>query len=214
MKYLRIMVITAFILLIFIACGKKESDEGPSKPEVSQKGGKETNEISVVFSDREEYNPGAFQLEKTFAFISGMRYNAESTAKLVYIVFANYEANLGLYNIELPEEPGQIAVLVSFKTENMEIPIEQQMDEYAKIKVETGTYEPCWMGDGKCFQVVYFVGGESGGVSISDLGASGTATLTTSTPEKVSGSIDFTSPNGSTIKGTFNVKIEKDLWQE
>jgi len=114
----------------------------------------------------------------------------------------------------MPEEPGQIVIIVSFKTENLEIPLDQQMDEYAKIKVATGTYEPTWMGEGQGFQVVYFVGGQSDGPAISAQGASGTAILTTSTADKVVGSINFTSPNGSTIKGSFNVKIEKDLWLE
>jgi hypothetical protein len=87
------------------------------------------------------------------------------------------------------------------------------MEEYAKTKVPTGTFQPSWMGEGKSFQVSYFVGGQSGGPAISGEGASGTVTLTTSTPEKLGGSINFTSVNGSTIKGTFNVKVKKDLWK-
>lgn len=77
------------------------------------------------------FGAGAFELKKTLGFISGMRYNAKSTAKHAYVAFANYDAQLGLFAVEVPKEPGRI---------------------------------------------------------------------------------DFTSPNGSTIKGTFNVKIEKDLW--
>jgi len=207
MKYLRVLAITTALLLIFSACGSTNGNERTA-------GAKETNEINVVFNGQEQYKPGTFELKKTLAFISGMRYNGKSTAKLVYVTFANYEeTKLGLYSVELPKESGQIVVVVSFKTENKETVFEQQMAEYAKMKVPTGAYEPAWMGSGKCFQVYYFVGGESGGPPISDQGATGTATLTTSTADKVSGSIDFTSPNGSTIKGTFNVKIEKDLWQ-
>lgn len=212
MKYLRVITITVALLLIFAACGKTNGKEDSTKSAVIKAEGKETNEISAVFNDQELHNPGVFELKKTLAFISGMRYNAKSTAKLVYVAFANYEATLGSYAIEVPKEPGQIVIVVSFKTENKETAFEQQMAEYAKMKVLTGTYEPAWMGEGKCFQVHYFVGGQSGGPPISDQGAKGTATLTTSTPEKVSGSINFTSPKGSTIKGTFNVKIEKDLW--
>ena len=213
MKFFRLLAITFTIFLIFTACGKSDSTEESTEPQAKPAASKEVSEISVVFSDQEEYSPGAFTLEKTLAFISGMRYNAVSTAKLVYVVFANYEATLGLYGIDMPAEPGQIAVVVSFKTANKEQPIEQQMEDYNQMQVATGTYQPAWMGDEECFQVVYYVGGEEGGLSISDSGAAGTATLTTSTPEKVSGSIDFTSPNGSTVKGTFNVKIEKDLWK-
>lgn len=213
MKYLRVIAIIAALLLIITACGDTNGKEDSTEPAVSQTEGKETNEISVVFSDQEQYNPGTFELKKTLAFISGMRYNAKSTAKLIYVAFANYdEAKIGSYSVEVPKEPGQIVIVVSFKTENKETAFEQQMDEYAKMKVQTGTYEPSWMGEGKCFQVNYFVAGQIGGPSISGHGAKGTATLTTSTPGKVSGSINFTSPKGSTIKGTFNVKIEKDLW--
>jgi hypothetical protein len=202
MKYLLTVVITAALMLALIACGTGNGE-----------GGKATNEISVVFSDKEEYKPGAFELKKAFGFIAGMRYNAKSTAKHAYLVLANYEARLGPYTVELPKEIGQTVILVSFKTENKEIPFNQQMEEYAKMEVPTGTFQPAWMGEGKSFQVSYFVGGQSGGPAISGEGASGTATLTTSTPETLSGSIDFTSVNGSTIKGTFNVEVKKDLWK-
>jgi hypothetical protein len=214
MKYLLTIVITTALLLSLPSCGGGNGKEDSAGSTVSQKGSKATNEISVVFSDKEQYNPGAFEFKKAIGFISGMRYNAKSTAKLAYMVFANYEVQLGLYGVDPPKEAGQIAIVVSFKTENKEIPFQQQMEEYAKMKVPTGTFLPCWMGEGKCFQVTYYLGGQSGGLSISGDGASGTATLTKSTPEKLSGSIDFTSVNGSTIKGTFNIKVEKDLWKK
>lgn len=213
MKYLRLIAITVALLLIFTYCGKTDGKEDSAESAVSKTEGKETNELSVAFNDQEQYTPGAFELKKTLAYISGMYYNGKATAKLVYVAFANFDARLGLYSVELPKEPGQIVIVLSFKTENKESTLEQQMEEYSKMKVSTGSYEPGWMCEGKCFQVVYFVSGESGGPPLSVEGAAGTATLTTSTEKKVSGSIDFTSPKGSTIKGTFNVKIEKDLWQ-
>ena len=212
MKYFRIIIITSVLLLILAACGKTNGKDESGKTVVDKKAGQETNEISVVFSDQEQYQPGAFELQKTLGFISGMRYDAKSTAKHAYVAFANYNVKLGLFSVELPQEPGQIVIVVSFKTEHKEVPFEQQMTEYTKMQVPTGAYQPGWMAEGRCFQVHYFVSGESGGPSISGQGASGTATLTLSTPEKVSGSLDFTSLKGSTMKGTFNVKIEKDLW--
>jgi hypothetical protein len=215
MKYLLTIVITTALLLALPACGGGNGKEESAEPAVSKTESKAASEINVVFSDKEEYKPGAFELKKAFGFISGMRYNAKSTAKLAYVVFANYdEAQVGLYGVEPPKEAGQIAIVVSFKTENKETTMQEQMEEYAKMEVPTETYPPCWMGEGKCFQVTYFVGGESGGPAMSGDGASGTAGLTSSTPGKLSGSIDFTSVNGSTIKGTFNVKVEKDLWKE
>ena len=214
MKYLLSILITAALLVALPACGNGNGKVDSTGSAVSKTGSKAASEITVVFSDKEQYNPGAFELKKALGFISGMRYNAESTAKLAYVVFANYEARLGLYGVDMPKEAGQIAIVVAFKTDNKAIPMQQQMEEYAKMEVPTGTFQPTWMGEGKSFQVSYFVGGEDGGPGISGDGASGTATLTTSTPGKLSGSIDFTSVNGSTIKGTFNVKVEKDLWKE
>jgi hypothetical protein len=214
MKYLLTILITAALLFALPACGPGEGKEDSADSAVSQTEDKAVNEISVVFSDKEQYSPGAFELKKTFGFISGMRYNAESTAKLGYVVFANYDAQLGAYGLEPPKEAGQIAIVVSFKTDSKVIPFQQQMEEYAKMEVPTGTFQPSWMGEGKSFQVTYYVGGQSGGLAMSVDGASGTATLATSTPGKLSGSIDFTSANGSTIKGTFNVKVEKDFWKE
>jgi len=213
MKNFGVIIFVVTLLFGFANCGKTDDNGNSKESAVSQTEPRETNKLSVVFSEQEDYTPGVFELKKTLAFISGMRYNAVSTAKHVYVAFANYEAKLGPYAVEVPTEAGQIVIVVSFKTANKETPFDQQMEEYAKMKVSTGSYKPAWMAEGECFQVHYFVGGQSGGPSISGDGANGTATLTSSTPEKVSGSINFTSPKGSIIKGTFNVKIEKDLWK-
>jgi hypothetical protein len=204
MKCFRLFVIALILAMLFSACGKAGEESGAI----------ETNDIRVVFSDGEQFSPGSFELKKTLGFISGMRYNARSTAKHVYVAFANYDAELGFFAVDVPKEPGQIVIVISFKTENRAMPLNQQMDAYAKMKVPTGTYPPGWMIEGRCFQVNYFVGGQEGGPSISGQGASGSATLTTSTSDRVSGRIDFTSPGGSTIRGTFNVRIEKDLWKK
>ncbi len=203
MKHLSLIFIIVVSLVTILACGGGPGKAGP--------GG---TEITVNFSAEEENSPGAFQLQKTVAYISGMRYNAKSTAKLAYVVFADYPVELSLYgSIVPPKEAGKIAVIVSFKTESKEIPMAQQMEEYAKMAVPTGTYPPSWMGDQKSFQVTYWVAGGNG-IAVSGRGASGSAELSTSTPERVSGSIDFKSPKGSTIKGTFDVNITKDFWKK
>jgi hypothetical protein len=213
MKYFRVMAVLISMLLVFAACGggDKPADSTQEAAVPAKANGK--NELAVVFSDQEQFKPGNFELKKTMAYISGMRYNAKSTAKHVYVAFANYDAKLGMYGVDVPKEVGQIVIVFSFKTANKEIPFEQQMAEYAKMAVPTGTYEPAWMGEGQTFQVHYHVGGQSGGPGISGDGAQGTATLTTSSAERVAGTIDFTSPNGSTFKGSFDVKIEKDMWK-
>lgn len=203
MKSYRLSIIPVMFMLVITGCGQSGGKDGVV----------ETNNITAVFSQSEQYSPGAFELKKTLGFISGMRYNAKSTAKHAYVAFANYDAQLGLFAVDVPREPGQIVIIISFKTGNRLVPLEKQMDIYNNLTVPVGDYPAGWMTEGRCFQVHYFVGGQEGGPSISGPGARGTATLTTSTPERISGSIDFTSPGGSTIKGTFNVEIEKDLWK-
>lgn len=205
MKHLRIVFFILVSMTVAAACGGGSDSAGDSS---------EANEISVNFSADEENSPGAFQLKETVAYISGMRYNAKSTAKLVYVVFADYPVELSPYGgIMPPKEAGQIAIVVAFKTESKEVPMEQQMEEYNKMEVPTGTYPPSWMGDEKSFQVSYWVT-QQNGIGISGEGASGNAVLTSSTPGHVSGSIDFKSEKGSTIKGTFTAKIQKDFWKK
>jgi hypothetical protein len=203
MKKFGVLSVFLIFMLVLTACGKTEGESGVPK----------TNDIQVAFSENEQYNPGSFELKKTLGFISGIRYNAVSTAKHAYVALANYDVQLGLYSVEPPQGPDQIVVVISFKTENQEVSLENQMESYGQMAVPTGTYSPGWMSEDRSFQVHYFVGGKEGGPSISGSGASGSAALTTSTPQRVIGRIDFTSPKGSTIKGTFNVKIEKDLWK-
>lgn len=214
MKNFRVVAILISVLLVLAACGGGEKPADTTKEAAAPAKAKGTNELTVVFSDQEQFNPGTFQLKKTMAYISGMRYNAKSTAKHLYVAFANYDAQLGMYAVDVPKEAGQVVIVFSFKTANKEVPFEQQMAEYAKMQVPTGTYEPAWMGEGKTFQVHYHVGGQDGGPGISGDGAKGTATLTTSTAERAAGTIDFISPNGSTFKGSFDVKIEKDMWKK
>ena len=118
MNYHRILIITLALMLIFAACGKSNDSEDPGKPDVKQTKSQETNQINVVFNDQEQYSPGDFALKKTLAFISGMRYNAKSTAKHVYVAFANYDATLGLFAVDVPKEPGQIVIVISFLMSN------------------------------------------------------------------------------------------------
>ncbi len=172
----------------------------------------EVTKLDVSFGD-EPIAVGDFEVTHTAGFIAGMRYNGERTAKLAYLVFANYEPRLTSYNLDPPKEEGQVALMITFKTESKDVPFKQQMDEYKKMTLPTGAYGPGWMKREAIFQVVYYVGGEKAGSgpAISD-DAKGEATLTHATAGLVCGSIDFTSEKGTTIKGTFSVPIEKDMW--
>lgn len=212
MRHLSFVIIIVVSMAAAIACGGGSETSG-TQPAVKGGDSSQANEISVNFSADEENSPGAFQLQKTVGFISGMRYNAKSTAKLAYVVFANYPVKLSDYgSIVPPQEAGQIAVIAAFKTESKEVPMAQQMVEYEKMTVPTGTYPPSWMDKDKSVQVSYWVA-QKNGVGLSGQGASGSAALTSSTSDHVSGSIDFKSAKGSTIKGTFKVKIRKDFWK-
>ncbi|MCP5051370.1 MAG: hypothetical protein GY940_29660, partial [bacterium] len=194
------------------ATGNTADKDGNKQNESKSDNSPNSAQLTVNFKDGEVNNPGAFELKKTFELITGMHYNGRTTAKLTYIAFANYEAKLGFYSAEPPKEAGQILILISFKTDSLEVPFKEQNETYAKMRVPTGIYNPTWMGQGKSFQVTYYMGPNPGGPGLSGNGSSGTATLEVSTPERVKGSIDFTSEKGSTIKGTFDVKIEKDIW--
>ncbi|MHC5009972.1 MAG: hypothetical protein ACYTG6_03360 [Planctomycetota bacterium] len=192
--------------------GTTEPEGGGTGPEPSDPGCDETTALQVSFGADEKFPVASFEVTHTTGFIAGMRYNAKATAKLAYAIFANYEPRLDRNNLVVPTEEGQVALVVTFKTETVEMPFEEQMERYKEMAVPTGTFAPTWMGKDVGYQVVYYVGGQAGGQALSGQGASGEATLTVSTPDRVCGSIDFTSKNGTTVQGTFHVEIVGDKW--
>lgn len=221
----RILFTTVLCMCLLVGCGA-EAQEGDTRshpgPEAAapqtapdtppEEHCDETTDLKIAFSDKETVPVGAFAVTHTAGFIAGMRYNGKSTAKLAYVVLANYKPKLTRYNLDPPKEAGQVALMLTFKTESKTLPFAKQNEEYAKMAVPAATYQPGWMKQEASYQVAYYLGDKSGGgPAISD-DATGEATLTHSTPNLVCGRIDFTSPAGTTIKGTFSVKIEKDMW--
>ena len=213
----------ALSLGLAASCGKKKSDakgdgdKSGAKNNAAKAGGSPCSEkTELVFTPAEGDGlklEAPFALKKSLGYLSGMRYNDKATAKLGYVVFANYEATLGPYGVDLPKDPKEVALVVSFKSKSEDTAFEKQEEAYKAMKVPTGEYAKAgWMDPEQIFQVGYFVGGSNSGPTLSMPEAKGKATLSVSSPEWICGSIDFTSPKGSTVKGTFAVKVEKDMW--
>jgi hypothetical protein len=200
-------------------CGKKDDGNAGQGKGAEGGGGSgskgaacaEANDVKVTWSAEEMYAPGAFTHSHTLGFLSGMVYNGKSLSKIGYVVLANYDVKLGAYMIDVPTEKGQQAILIQFKTETVPTVMETNKADYAKLTLASGTFQPATGGTEPGFQVMYFVGGENSGPGLTNSESKGTATLTQS-KGSLCGSIDFTSPEGSTFKGTFNAAIAKDLW--
>lgn len=218
---LSLALCAALTLGLAASCGKKKADadgdQAGAKNNAAKAGGSpcsEKNELVFTPAEGDGLKLDApFTVKKTLGYISGMSYSGKSLAKLGYVVFANYEAKIGMYGVDLPQDPKEVALVVSFKTKSEDVEMEKQQELYKSMKVPTGEYaKPGWMDVEQIFQVGYLVGGSNSIPTLSMPEAKGKATLTVSTPEWICGSLDFTSPKGSTVKGTFAVKVEKDMW--
>ncbi len=208
-----LLILCATLSLGLIAsCGKKKaSEEGGGKSGGSTC--KETTKIEFTVAEEDGHKmESPFEVKKSFAYISGMRYNNQSVAKLGYVVFANYDAELSMYGVLPPKEAGQVALVISFKTKHEDVDFEKQMDVYKGLTIPTGDFKPGWMDPEQIVQVTFFVGGTGSGPTLSMPESTGKASLSVSTPEWLCGEIDFTSPKGSKVKGSFALKVEKDLW--
>ncbi|MBU1242328.1 hypothetical protein KKD52_06035 [Myxococcota bacterium] len=221
-KTLVLSLAATLSLGLAVSCGKKKADDGAkadgkADDKTAKAGGSPCTEKNQL-----EFTPAegdGLKLETPFStkmgtgYISGMRYNNKALAKLGYVAIGNYDVALGPYGIDMPKDPKEIAVLISFKTKSEDVEFEKQEALYKTLKVPTGEYaKPGWMDPEQIFQVNYFVGGKNGGPALTGTNAKGKATLTVATPEWICGSIDLTSEKGSTVKGTFAVKVAKDFW--
>lgn len=218
---LSLALCAALTLGLATSCGKKKSDadgdKTGAKNNAAKAGGSPCSEKSeLVFTPAEGDGlklDAPFTVKKTLGYISGMSYSGKSLAKLGYVVFANFEAKIGMYGVDLPQDPKEVALVVSFKNKSEDVEMEKQQELYKSMKVPTGEYaKPGWMDVEQVFQVGYLMGGSNSIPTLSMPESKGKATLTVSTNEWICGSIDFTSPKGSTVKGTFAVKVEKDMW--
>lgn len=172
----------------------------------------EGNDLEVVFSAKEQHKIEGFEVTHRSAYYSGMYYNGKTLARLAYVVFANYEHEIGRWGLTPSKNEGEVAVVVSFKTPSIPSTLQEQKTRYASLALKAGEYAPGWMAAEEIFQVTYYPGGGKGGPAISSDGT-GTATVTQVTDHHICGTIEFVSPNGTTLRGEFSVPIEADLWK-
>ncbi len=171
----------------------------------------EKNAVEIAWGEGEMYSPGEFKHTHTVGYLSGMVYG-KTLHKIGYLVLANYDVKLREYMIELPKEEGQQAIVIQFKTAKVPTTVETNKDDYAKLSLVTGEQKQS-PGDEMGYDIMYFVAGESSGPGISNQSSKGTATLT-AVNGVLCGAIDFIGSKGTTIKGTFNTPILKDLWEK
>jgi hypothetical protein len=215
---MRISLVSVATLAILAAgCGK--GDKGGDKKKGKTTSGSsecdETNDLKIVFGEKESPGlaAGPLEVKKTLGYISGMG-QSKTVAKYAHVAVSNTaDMKLGPYGALPPKNPGEVVLIVAFKTKNVPTELPQQRDNYNKLSVAPGTYKPGWMEMTRSFQVSAFLGGKGSGPALSGTG-SGVATLTKSTPTRLCGSINMTTRAGSSIKGTFNVPIEMDLWKK
>jgi hypothetical protein len=216
MKHAGGLILVSVLALGLGACGKKDEAKGGGG-EGGGGGGAaaaatctEANDVKVAWNADEMYAPGEFEHTHTIGFLSGMVWNGKSLQKMGHVVLANYDVKLGPYMIELPKEPGHQAIIIKFKTAAVPTTAATNKDDYAKLSLAKGAQASA-SGSDAGFDVSYFVGGQNSAPELSSSRATGSANLT-SVDGSLCGTIDFTSPKGSTFKGTFNAKILEDLW--
>jgi hypothetical protein len=172
----------------------------------------EKTDLQVSLSDKEGNGiTGApFEVKAVVGYLGGMVYSGKSLAKLAVVVIANHpNPNVGSYGSVPSPSAGDYDVVLKFSTDTVPVasPAEQK-PAWTKLTLQPGSYPPANMGEKQSLGVSVWVGGAGSGPGLSG-GASGTATVTQVSPGVICGSIDFTSAKGSTVKGTFNVKLEK-----
>lgn len=231
MRLAKLVTIMAALSLPLAACGKDDKKDGKGGDKSGDKGGDkggdkakkgdgmpdppkcdEKNEIAVTWGEDSDPKPPAFEHKFTTGYLSGMRYNGKSDAKIAYVVASNVETKFTMYGLDMPKEPNEVHVILAFKTESHEHELAGQKEWYTNAEVGAGEYPPGSMDPKQSVQVSYFVGGANGGPIISGGDSTGSATITKATGGGVCGTIDFTSAKGTTVKGTFNAPLQKDLW--
>lgn len=172
----------------------------------------ETNAVEITFSDKERgVTAGKLAAKTSRAFVTGM-WRSKTVAKYATLAVSNASMiDVGRKGaVRSPTKAGEMTAVIAFKTDDAAAEFDKRKEVYSTVEVPGGAYEPGWGKKTKSVQVNVFVGGAKGGPAVSD-GATGTATLTSS-KGYLCGSLDLTSAAGSTLKGTFNVKLEGDLW--
>jgi hypothetical protein len=217
-------------LVCATGCGKKDKDKGKGnegdppgpgtaakpdpKPAAPATTCPEKHELAISFSGK-EHPPappaGPFDAKHAVGFVSGMSWSGGTVTKIAYVVLANYPVKVETYTFDVPRTPEKIAVQLTFSSKAEPATLEQQKAVYAALALAPGAYPFASSSEAANLGVSIWVGDpEPTGKGLID--GTGGATITTFAPDRVCGTIDVTSPPGITIKGTFNVALEKDLW--
>jgi hypothetical protein len=174
---------------------------------------KEVNRVVLSLAEAEAVKlPGAFRSTHQLAYLMGMRMNDRTTSKHGHVILANYAVKLGDYGMVPPEAAGQVALQLAFKTDDQVVAHEQSLAAYQKLALRAGTFPPAWMSDKQSVAVSLFLGGSPGGKVLTMGRPTGTATLTHASAAGLCGAVDVTTRAGSTVKGSFAVRLERDLW--
>ncbi|MBK9030672.1 MAG: hypothetical protein IPL61_04925 [Myxococcales bacterium] len=218
-------VATVVALLLGVAgCSKKDNKDKPetqaAKPapvapvdkpsaptEPAEPTCTETNAVTVTFGTDVADAPPEFTLKNTISFAVIDRPENDQRGRSVSIAYGNYDLRDTLspsstvpYN--RPEQPGEVAVVVEFHTDQTTSTFEQELDAYHKSPLVPGTYAGGFGAKTKFFEVG--VQAKAGGAILTD----GTATITASTPTRVCGTFEAHNDGGTKASGSFNVAVK------
>lgn len=167
----------------------------------------ETNAITVTFGTDAVDAPPAFTLKNAIAFAVIDRPENDQRGRSVSIAYGNYDLRDTLspsstvpYNH--PEQPGEIAVVVEFHTDQTTSTFEQELDTYRKSPLLPGTYPGGFGAKTKFFEVGVLA--KAGGPTLT----AGTATVIASTPTRVCGTFEAHSDDGTRATGSFNIAVK------
>jgi hypothetical protein len=203
-----------------IACGKKKGGEKSGKSGTAASDPtarcKEKNQIQIQVKEGERVKlDKPFELKKSLAFLTGQWINGKAVARRVSVAMANYEdLAMGRYMTTYPDKPGQVLIVLSMQGKAKEVPFEKQKEEYKKRPLPTGefTAAPNWMD--KHLHIAVFRG-EKKGIGNSFVGrGKGKAVITHISRKAVCGTVDYESAKGSTVKASFALPIQGDLWDK
>ena len=128
------------------------------------------------------------------------------------IAFANFPIKFDRHNLARPKQPGEVSVVLAFKSASRESSFEEQRSVYKEMALENGKYKPGTVSDRALFRVTVYAAGSS--ALLTQKGATGSATLSVFGGGRVCGSFAVESRSGSTAEGSFSLEVERDLWAE
>ncbi len=224
-------VAVGVIVVALLACkGQKPATEESTRDEANteQAGARDEQNPSgcpgtntVALSNLDAVNkklvvPATISISKGIGWYQGMQ-GSGKTSKHAFVALASYDdVRLTSWGLDMPKDEGKVAVQIDFSSEFQEATTDEQKKVYASLSVPPGDYPPGRMLP-KTVDVIVYVGGVSGGYSILSGDTSkfeGKGVLAKASDGELCGTFDITAPTGASAKGSFSVKVEKDLWAQ